>query len=385
MAPNISSNIGPYIPNMVPSMNQTMAPNMTGLVTPNDTYMNIPYPTSLPMMNHDWHRNSEANYWSPDMHGPNDSTPKRFFRFESPINKIGESSYNNNTMKNNWIQQQMCNKRQVFGPKQNNESNCPIIPNDQNVFGQHRDVINSNKAVFNNKQIYKGIWGRSDNAVKHTFGHINNSEEFETPYTSPKRQKVLPNANVRYFNGNSFAYQPDYNYSDLPKVSPQKLTPFPIIDMRNLSKSMENVLNFKDNSKNFLTPQTSSDAFRSYGIRNLNSAENFFLKDSRIVQKKTPTKLNVQLFPSTGSSFTETYTTAVTPSKLKEVTEKIPQKNPIYKSNKSELISKSPKLDVASDLRQVLIAKRRKLNSNDAKMESANTTKGKFYYCTINF
>ncbi|XP_026322576.1 uncharacterized protein LOC113232153 [Hyposmocoma kahamanoa] len=184
MTPNICSNISSNMPNhMGPSTNQIMAPHMTVLGGPNDTYINMPYPIPLSMMNHDWQRNFEPNmpYWSPEMDGPTSGVPKRFFRYENPINKIGESSYN----KNNWIQQQMCNKRQVFGQKQNNDSNCPTVINDQNAFGLNRDTMSGKKSVFNtnNKQIFKETWRQPDvyNAVKHTFGRLNSSEDFELP------------------------------------------------------------------------------------------------------------------------------------------------------------------------------------------------------------
>lgn len=397
----IGLNIGSNMPNnMGPSMSQIMPPNMTP-IAPNDTYRNMPYPMHVPMMNHDWQRNYEPNmpYWSPEMDGPTSGIQK--FRFENPISKIGESSYNNNTMKNNWMQQQqqMCNKRQV----QNNEINCPNAMNDQNLFWQYRDIT-PKKAVVNtnNKPTFKGHWGQSD--VHNPFGNINSSKDFEVTYiNSQNSQKDFPNA--RHFNGNPFAYQPDKN---VPKVNPEKLPPFPLIEMKKLSKSMENLLKFEENTKNFLTSRKSSDTFRSYETRNSKAVENLFLKDSRIVQNRTPSKLNVQLFPATGSRVIETNTTAVTPCKFTALTEKMsPLKRHVSENNNSKLISKSPKIDAekipllkrhvsenknsklistspkidaAADLRHFLIAKRRQLDCDDTKINSGNTAEGNYLF-----
>lgn len=364
-------------------MSETMAPNMTVMMgTPNEAYMNMPWPMSYAIMNPDWQRNFEPNmpHQSLETGGLNSGVPKRLIKYENPITNIGESSYNNHVMTNSWVQQQMCNKRLVFGQKLNTESNCPIIANDNNAFGQNCDWLSTNKTVFNanNKQIFKGIRGQSamPNAKNH-FGRINNLVDFGVSYRSrQERQNIFPNANVRYSNGNSFAHHSGDNCIEVSKVSPHNFAQFPSNVMGKLTNSMENLLHFKETSKNFLTPQKSSDTFRSPGVTKSKSGGNFFLKESRLLQIKTPVKQ--QLF-STGSSFTESDTTTVTASKkISEVSGRIsPQKRCISVNNNSELRSESPKAEDAPDLRHLLIAKRRKLDSNEREMESPKTTEGK--------
>lgn len=359
ISPNMTYNIGQ-------SMSQNMASNMPTLGPSNDPYMTMAWPMSVPMMNHDWQKNVEPNmpYWSPEMDGPN-GIPKRLLRFENPINKIGESSFNNNMMKSNWMQHQMFNKRQVFCQKQINEPDFRTVANN---FGQSREILNNKRTVFNsnNEQTFKGNWRQPEpnNAVEHSFGHMNNSvDDFELS-NPQKQQNCFSSANGRYLNGKLFP-QSDDNYYGVPKNCSQQLS-FPNMDMKKLTKSMQNI----STSESFLTPQK-SDIFHNYST-NSKSAENLFFKDSRTVQMKTPNK--VQVFPSTGTSFTKINT--ATPSEMfTDVREKIsPQKRHISENENSE----NKKNHETSDLRHFIIAKRRKLDCNDTRPKSANSVEGKF-------
>lgn len=340
--PNFGSSI------FEPPMSQNMAPNLPVFRS------NEPFTNTMPVhTNNDWQRFHEGNtpYWSPAMVGPT-GTPKRMLKIENPIQE--DSSYNNNKMEYNWTQQQMCN-RQMFVQKPNIKPN--FHSSAYQNYRQNLDSLNTNRAVFNNKQPLQGNnneqplkWRQSESQPgNRSFDYMNNTvDDFKgLLWISPQKQQNM-NFNEKH--------RLDYNYFGMPKIDSHKV--------QNVFKTSNFEL-----SKNFSTPQK-PNAFQNYRSNSTSAGNLSFRKEPRLVLNHTPSR--VQQCPSF-SSFTSI--NSATPST--SFTDKVSPQKRLSQNRNSELILKRAKADEAPDLREYLIAKRRKLNGNDTNV-SANTVIGKF-------